>query len=56
MATSPNKKNVNDKKPLQGRDDPFARDPRGKATREEIRKITPVVHAPRQPQGTPKRA
>ncbi len=54
MSTRPSKND--DKKPLNQRDDPFARDPRGKATREEIRKVTPAINAPRKPQGPSKKA
>lgn len=35
-----------DKKPLNPREDPLARDSRGKANREEVRKVT-MVPAPR---------
>jgi len=37
-----------DKKPLNPREDPLARDGRGKATREEVRKVAKVP-APRGP-------
>ena len=36
-----------DKKPLNPREDPLARDARGKATREEVRKVASPVNAPR---------
>ena len=44
-----------DKKPMNPRDDPLARDSRGKANREEVRKVTKVP-APRASQrgGSPK--
>ncbi|MES2573064.1 MAG: hypothetical protein V4710_23780 [Verrucomicrobiota bacterium] len=55
MSTPPPDKG-HDKKPLNPRDNPLARDEQGKATREEIRKVTPVVNAPRQPEGPSKRS
>jgi len=38
-----------DKKPFNPREDPLARDSRGKATRDEVRKVARVP-APRKPQ------
>ena len=38
-----------DKKPMNPREDPLARDSRGKANRAEVRKVTKVP-APRAPQ------
>lgn len=38
-----------DKKPLNPREDPLARDSRGKANREEVRKVS-KVRAPRDSQ------
>ena len=54
LMTTPSNKN-DDKKPLNRREDPLARDTRGKATREEVRKVTPLINAPRQPEGPSKR-
>ncbi len=39
--------NDGDKKPLSPREDPLARDTRGKATREDVRKVASPVNAPR---------
>jgi len=36
-----------DKKPLNPREDPLARDARGKATREDVRKVASPINAPR---------
>ena len=36
-----------EKKPLNKRDDPLARDTRGKATREDVRKVSSPTNAPR---------
>ena len=41
------KSEVNSKQPVDRRESPLARDPRGSATRQEIRKISPMVNAPR---------
>jgi len=36
-----------DKKPLDPREDPLARDARGKATREDVRRVASPTNAPR---------
>jgi len=48
-APDPTKQPVTkgEKKPLDPREDPLARDARGKATREEVRKVASPVNAPR---------
>ena len=35
------------KKPMDPREDPLARDARGKATREDVRRVASPVNAPR---------
>lgn len=49
MKTPPSPKQDGDKKPLDPREDPLARDSRGKASREEVRKVVKVP-APRESQ------
>jgi hypothetical protein len=46
--TQQNKESLSNKQPVDPRADPFARDSRGAASREEIPAKTPVVSAPRQ--------
>jgi hypothetical protein len=44
------KESPSNKKPLDQRENPMARDSRGSAKRDEIRAQTPMVSAPRQSQ------
>jgi hypothetical protein len=54
MKNPASPKNDGEKKPLDAREDPMARDSRGKANREEVRKVANVP-APRQsPRGNAK--
>lgn len=50
-ARQPNKEGA--KKPLDPREDPLARDARGKATREEVRRTASPVNAPRASKRNP---
>ncbi len=54
MKTPPDKSD--DKKPLNPRDEPLARDQHGKASREEIRKVTPQGNGARQSDSNSKRS
>jgi hypothetical protein len=47
MKNTPFPKKDDEKKPADPREDPLARDSRGKATREEVRKVMKVP-APRE--------
>lgn len=54
--TQQNKESLSNKQPVDPRADPFARDVRGAARREEIRARTPVVSAPNQKRMKPAEA